>query len=218
MRKKDKLKNLNNANILLEERWLKNNSLTQESKTLNEEGSLLTEETVDDFFKFLARDPGNNTMASVYYTSPVKFNKFIKTEEGKEINPFYDKVLKNQRYTFMWGETYKDAVERTNPDHEFGQRRGTYEKLDGFKVTETGKSGLYLSIVPKGSFDAKYGIQTDNGYEDISKDEFQSYLPQTNYKPSSSGQDFRPLIVDRIYKIKAGGNEWVNPHYTYKWY
>ena len=115
-------------------------------------GKLLTEEKIDDFFNFLAKDPSNKSMASVMYTNPVKVNKFILDDQGMRVpNPMLDKLYKNTRFMFRWQDTYKNAMDRVNPEHEMGQRRGTYDKVEGFEVLEMGKSGLYLPIIPTGS-------------------------------------------------------------------
>lgn len=178
--------------------------------------SLLTEEKIDDFFKFLARDPKRNSVASVYYTAPVTVNKFIMGDDGVKIpNPIHGKLFKNTRFMFKWGDVYKDAVGRVNPEHEFGQRSGTYDKVEGFKVTEMGKSGLYLPILPTGS-EANYSIMEDGQWSQIDKEEVRKYLPP--YRgASASGVEYRQLIVDRIAMIKSGGNEWMNPYFKLKY-
>lgn len=178
--------------------------------------SLLTEDRIDDFFKFLAQDPHNKSMATVYYTAPVTMNKFILDDQGMKIpNPMHGKLFKNTRFIFRWGDVYKDAVERVNPDHEFGQRSGTYDKVEGFKVTEMGKSGLYLPIIPTGS-ESSYSVMDNNQWQAIDKEEAKKYLPP--YRGgSASGVEYRQLIVDRIAMIKSGGNEWVNPHFKFKY-
>ena len=178
--------------------------------------SLLTEDRIDDFFKFLAQDPHNKSMATVYYTAPVTMNKFILDDEGIKIpNPMHGKLFKNTRFTFRWGDVYKDAVERVNPDHEFGKRSGTYDKVEGFKVTEMGKSGLYLPIIPTGS-ESSYSVMDNNQWSEISTEEARKYMPP--YRGgSASGVEYRQLIVDRIAMIKSGGNEWVNPHFKLKY-
>lgn len=180
-------------------------------------GQLLTEEKIDDFFKFLAQDPHNKSMATVYYTAPVTMNKFVLDAEGVKIpNPMFGKLFKNTRFMFRWGDVYKDAVERVNPEHEFGQRSGTYDKVEGFKVTEMGKSGLYLPIIPTGS-ESSYSVMDESGqWQAIDKEEAKKYLPP--YRGgSASGVEYRQLIVDRIAMIKSGGNEWANPHFKFQY-
>jgi hypothetical protein len=176
--------------------------------------SLLTEDRIDDFFKFLAKDPKRNSIASVYYTAPVTVNKFIMGDDGVKIpNPIHGKLFKNTRFMFRWGDLYKDAMKRVNPDHEFGKRSGTYDKVEGFKVTEMGKSGLYLPILPTDS-KATYSIMDNGQWSVVEKDAIRKYLPQGSYV---SSVPYRQLIVDRIAMIKSGGNEWVNPHFKFKY-
>ena len=179
-------------------------------------GQLLTEDRIDDFFKFLANDPKSSTMASAYYTAPVTMNKFIIGDDGIKIpNPMHGKVFKNTLFMFRWADVYKDAVQRVNPDYEFGERRGTYDKVEGFKVTEMGKSGLYLPILPSGS-NSNYSVLEDGQWMQIDKEDVRKYLPP--YRGgSASGVEYRQLIVDRIAMIKSGGNEWVNPHFHFKY-
>ena len=189
-------------------------AMKKENEVIDE--GLLTEDRIDDFFTFLAKDPNNKSMASAYYTAPVTMNKTIIGDDGIKIpNPMYGKLFKNTRFMFRWGDVYKDAVERVNPEHEFGERRGTYDKVEGFKVTEMGKSGLYLPILPTGS-EANYSIMENGQWSVIDKNEVRKYLPP--YRGSSaSGVEYRQLIVDRIAMIKSGGNEWVNLHFKFKY-
>ena len=179
-------------------------------------GQLLTEEKIDDFFKFLAQDPHNKSMATVYYTAPVTMNKFVLDADGVKIpNPMYGNLFKNTRFMFRWGDVYKDAIARVNPEHEFGQRSGTYDKVEGFKVTEMGKSGLYLPIIPTGS-ESSYSVMDNGQFQPIDKEEAKKYLPP--YRgASASGVEYRQLIVDRIAMIKSGGNEWANPHFKFQY-
>lgn len=218
MRKSDKKINIQKANILTEQRHNANRSIVNEN--------LVTEDNYSDLFKFLEQDPKKMTGANAGYTSPVKMNKtYINPETGqKEPNPMAGKIFKNQRYKFRWEDTYSKSVNRTNPEHEMGQRSGNYEKIQGYDILENGKSGLYLSIVPTNVDEANktavFGYSEDGGKNQthISKDDFRQYLPPpTEYKPNPSGTDFRPLIIDRTSFIKAGGNVWNNPntHVTY---
>lgn len=213
MRKSDKKLNMQKVNILTEQRQNASRSIVKEN--------VITEDNYSDLFNFLEQDPRKMTGANAGYTSPVKMNKtFINPDTGqKEPNPMYGKIFKNQRYRFRWEDTYSKSVSRTNPEHEMGQRSGTYEKIQGYDMLEQGKSGLYLPIVPTNVDEANqtavFGYSEDDGktQKPISKEEFRKYLPpKTEYKPSASGSEFRPLILDRTSFIKAGGNVWSNPN------
>ena len=179
--------------------------------------SLLTEEKIDDFFVFLAKDPHRKSQATVFYTNPVKVNKFIKDEAGNKVpNPMDGKLYKSQRISFKWEHTYKDAMAKINPDHVMKQRSGTYEKVQGFNVLEMGKSGLYLPVVPTGS-DSVYGVMGEDGkLQVIPKEEAYKYMPPAR-EVNASAPPVRQLIVDRIFMIKAGGNVWKNPHFIYEY-
>ena len=182
-----------------------------------EESELLKEETIEDFFEFLGKNPGKSSMATVMYTNPVKVNKFIIDDLGNKVpNPMFDKLFKNTRFMFRWQDTYNRAVERNNPEHEFGKRSGTFEKVEGVDVLERGKSGLYLPIIPTGS-ESAYSVYENGKFSPISKEEARKYMPEYKEREGGSGVDFRPLIVDRISKINAGGNNWINPNFQYEY-
>lgn len=172
-------------------------------------------ERIEDFFDFLNSNPKKATGASVLYTNPVKVNKYIINDLGEKVlNPMLDKLFKNTRFLFRWEDTYKRAAERNNPDFEVGKRSGTFEKVDGFDMLESGKSGLYIPIVPTGS-ESQYSVYEDGEFRPISKEEARKYMPEYKERESASGINFRPLIVDRIYKINAGGKTWENPNFIY---
>lgn len=230
MRRFDKKKNIEKANLLAEQRYLESKGLIKESfydingapigvnhKHEPVTEGLLSEENFTDLFNFLEQDPRKMGGASVMYVNLVAMNKnYINPETGeKEPNPMWGKIYKHTRFMFRWEDTYGRAVERENPEHEMGQRSGTYEKIDGYDMLEQGKSGLYLPIIPTGS-ESTYSISEDGkSHEPISYEEIKPYMKE--YKPSTggSGVKFRPLIVDRIAKIKAGGNEWNNPNFVF---
>lgn len=184
------------------------------------ESSILKEERIDDFFEFLAQNPQRKSMATVFYTAPVKLNKYITNENGeKESNPMFGKLFKHQRIRFKWDESYKDAALRVNPDFQFGNRSGEFSKSSGFDVLEQGKSGFYLPVVPTGS-DSVYSVLENGQMNIIDKNEAYRYMPTNNSNINSASSDsgkpdFRQLILKRIYAIKAGGNSWVNPEFEY---
>lgn len=174
-------------------------------------------ERIEDFFDFLNSNPKKSSGASVLYTNPVKVNKYIVNEFGEKVlNPMFDKLYKNTRFLFRWEDTYRRAAERNNPEFEVGKRSGTFDKVDGYSMLENGKSGLYLPIVPTGS-EAQYSVLEDGEFKSISKEEARKYMPEYKERESASGANFRPLIVDRIYKINAGGKTWENPSFIYKY-
>jgi hypothetical protein len=176
---------------------------------------ILNEEKHSDLFEFLAQGFGKMTQGTAYYVASMdnSMNKNIVTPEGKMPNPMYGKLYKHTMFMFPWLDTYRRAHERKGIDTEPGQRRGTYERLEGFDMLETGKSGLYLPIYPTGS-EYVFAVMDGGKFVEFPKEEAKKYL-----KPSD-GSAFNPdtvpvrqLIIDKIAKITGGGNVWINPNF-----
>ena len=180
------------------------------------ERTLLTEETIDDYFKFLESNPHKHSFAYAYYTYPVTLNKNIISNGEKIPNPMYGKIFKNIKYEFNYGKVYVDAMKRINPDYTPGLSRGTYEKVQGYQVTVMGKSGLYLPIMPTHN-ESNYSVNDDGGWKVVTFDEIKPYYPDRNYSSPAAPIEYKQLILDRIYRISAGGNVWNNPNFKYKY-
>ena len=193
----------------------KKNQIEKKIRLLEENSSLLTEESIDDFFNFLEFDPHKHSFAYAYYTYPVTLNKTMEDNGIKVPNPMYGKIFKNARYKFNYGEVYGDAMRKVNPDYIPGKRSGEYEKVDGYKVTEMGKSGLYLPILPTEQ-KSVYSVNEDENWRVVDFDEIKKYFPKRTYS-AAPAREYKQLILDRIYKISAGGNVWVNPNFKYKY-
>lgn len=213
MRRFDKNKQIKKANILAEQRYL--HEKMYGSDTINE--NLINEETFSDLFNFLEQDPRKMTQGTVYYVADMNssMNKFIVNDSGEKIpNPMYGKLFKHTRFMFKWENTYQKAMDKINPDHVMGKRSGTFEKIQGYNVLESGKSGLYLPIIPTGS-EYEYIINTDGESKPIDKETVKKYFrpspPPSSNNPTKS--EFRLLIVDKIAKITGGGNIWINPNF-----
>jgi hypothetical protein len=212
MRKFDKLKNIEKANILAEQRYLEKKGFVNES-----ENKVITEETYDDLFHFLNTDPKKMTQGSVHYVADLNssMNKNIVDDEGNKIpNPMYGKLFKHTRFMFKWEDTFTNAMERIDPNYVPGQRSGHYEKIDGYKVLEKGPNGLYLPILPTGS---EYKIFVDNNgeLEEMDKEAAKKFLrpasPTKTETPTKAA--FRLLMLDKIAKVTGGGNVWKNPNF-----
>jgi hypothetical protein len=185
--------------------------LSQILESLVIEG-MLSEAKYTDLYEFLNQEPKKMTMGTAYYVASMdsSMNKNLVTPEGKQPNPMYGKVFKHTRFIFRWQDTYVRAVERTNPEHEMGQRRGEFEKVEGYNMLEKKGDKMYLPIIPTGSEYRYIGIDG----QEISKEELKPFLkPSGPYAPSS-GVDFRLLMVEKIAKLTGGGNEWVNQDFT----
>jgi hypothetical protein len=179
--------------------------------------SLLKEEQIDDFFHFLERNPKKGSFSYVYYTRPLAVNKsFIDIDGDKKPNPYYDKIFKHSRYRFSFEQLYSDTVAKKNPEYIGGERRGNYEKVSGYEYLESGKSGLYLPIIPTES-KSTYSVIEDTGENKIvNYEDLKLYLkpPSTS---TGSGVKYLQLKVDNIAKISAGGNTWKNPNFKYEY-
>jgi hypothetical protein len=202
--------NMNYTDAYKEEQAYKQNGGLYEG-----DEDMLFEERFNDLFKFLdAKDPQKMSQGNAYYTAPLGssyMNKYVKDEEGnKTLNPYYGRILKHTVFMFGWADTYKRAEERrTGGDVELGARSGQYDKVKGYDVLEEGKNGYYLPILPTGS-EYSFTYVDDNGnQEPIEKEEVKKYTKPP--RPSDGKSKFRPLMINRISKIKAGGNEWINP-------
>lgn len=175
----------------------------------------LNEAVYEDFFYFLEDDPKLNTFAYVYYVS--NLNRYLAKAKS---NPMYDRFIKVTKYEFRFGDTYKNAVTRKNPDYEFKQRKGEYTKVQGFSVLEFDKNGdEVLPIMPRKSKSIILVLNEDKSKiidnittNDI-KDKYEEYFIGSFFKEkqeTTSGVDFRALKVKNIIKINAGGNTWYN--------
>jgi hypothetical protein len=175
--------------------------------------AILKEETFNDLYKFLDQGPRRMTQGTVYYVASMdsSMNKNLVTPEGKIPNPMYGKLFKHTRFMFGWQDTYKRAIDRKNPEWEMGQRRGDFEKVEGYDMLEKKGDTMYLPIIPTGSEYKLYVMDGDNVSE-ISREDAKQYLKPTTSGPSS-GVDYRLLMVDKIVKLTGGGNVWVNPNF-----
>lgn len=172
----------------------------------------LSEEVYDDLFQFLDNKVQKMSMGTVYYVSEMTSYMNKKLIDGTP-NPMYGRVFKNTRFIFRWNDTFKRALERQGEDRELNQRKGKFEKVEGYELLEKGKSGLYLPILPTGS-EYEYTYLTDKGtLVPIGKQEVKKYLRPTPPPTGENIPQYRLLIVDKIAKVVAGGNIWTNPNF-----
>lgn len=190
------------------------------------EKPLLFEGEFEDFFEFLNQDPKKGTIASVYYTAPMTVNKFYVDERGvKQPNPLFLSLYKHTRFTFRYADTYAAAIERKYGSAvHLNAPTGTYEKLQGYDIVRSGKSGLYFPIVPLSSksrltFVPREGKDWNNAKEVLYSDIIQ-YLPQRGNVEegfTDGPPALRNLLLSRIYRIKAGGHVFTNPQFEFKY-
>jgi len=182
-----------------------------------EEG-ILKEEKIDDFFHFLERNPKKGSFAYAYYTRPLSLNKTFTDVDGeKKPNPYYGKLFKHSRYKFSFEQLYADKKKKEDPEYVAGERRGEYQKVEGFKYLEMGKSGLYLPIMPMET-KSTYSVVEPNGENRVvSYDDIKLYLRPQSPSSDGSGIKILQLIVDKIAKLSAGGNTWINPNFIYEY-
>jgi hypothetical protein len=164
------------------------------------------------------------TQGTAYYISDMDRNmnkNIINPETGEKMpNPMYGKLFKHTKFMFPWLDTYRRAQERKGITSEPGERRGTYERLEGFEMLETGKSGLYLPIFPTGS-EYVYAVIEGGKFVEFPKEEAKKYLAVRDSSSRSFGDPdkvpVRQLIIDRTVKITGGGNVWVNPEMKFNY-
>ena len=182
---------------------------------------VLNEEKYNDLFEFLGQGFGKMTQGTAYYVSSMNssMNKnIVDPATGEKMpNPMYDRLYKHTRFMFPWGDTYKRARERKGIEGDMGKRSGEFEKLAGFDMLETGKSGLYLPILPSGS-EYKYAVLEGNDFVEVDKEEVKKYLrPSGGSSFNTEGPNYRLLIANNIVKLTGGGNIWVNPDFKFQY-
>lgn len=173
------------------------------------------EKSIIDFFNTLKNSECQNMAASVYYASPLKLNKTYMEGDNKLPNPLYDKVLKYKTIEFNYGDNFKDAVLRVNPDYEFKGQKALYEKVNGSDILVTGKNGLYLPILPLKS-ESSYKLEFKDGLMlTVLFEEVKKYMPEV--KERTEGVPIvNQLLVSRISKIESEINFWINYDFEYK--
>ena len=97
----------------------------QDNSTQKIPSTSVEAEEVNDFFKFLRNNPRKGTKASIQYISTLNRNL-----AKPKTNPMVNRFIKLTKYMFNWEETYKDRVQRTNPDWELQKRKGDYTKME----------------------------------------------------------------------------------------
>lgn len=169
--------------------------------------------TIDDFFEFLERNIQKGTFAYAYYTYPVKMNMYSKTPDGKrgEENPYMGKaVFKHKPMEFRWEDTYAESMKRKDPDFVFKGGTSTYSAVEGVKIVQEGRNGLYFPIVPTGG-GGKPVFTVD--WEIVDGSIFAPFLP-----PASG---FAPpviqMLMERVAGLSAGGAFWKNPDFKFKY-
>lgn len=208
-------------NLLTEEkiRMRRLAGIINESEEISEI-NLLNEdvENIEDFFNFLERDPKRGSFAYVCYTYPMKTKKtFFDMNGEKKPNPYNGKLFKNSRFKFSYGQFFKEVIAKKHPEYVGGERKGKFEKITGYDVLESGKSGLYLPIIPLEE-KKNYSVMENEGqYKLINLDDYRLYLPDRKFSTGGSPEEYRQLILDRIYKISAGGAKWINPNFKYEY-
>lgn len=173
------------------------------------------EKSLVDFFNTLKNSECENMKASVYYASPLKLNKTYLENDQKLSNPLYDKVLKYKTIEFNYGDTFKEAVLKNNPDYEFKGQKAVYDKVNGSDILLKGKNGLYLPILPLAS-QSSYKLEFNDGLMlTVLFEEVKKYMPEVKERPEGVPV-FNQLLVSRISKIESEINFWINYDFEYK--
>jgi len=173
---------------------------------------------------FLENMPKRGSFGYIFYTAPVSVNKFYINDNGeKELNPMAGKLFKNTVFKFQFDKSYSRAVEikneKTGDDYEVGARNSGYKDVEGYNMLLSGKSGLYFPIVLddfRTDQNSNYALMNDAGnYEVVSKEEIQKYLKPVS--GTSTFVDYRSLIVQRVFQIRAGGRTFINSEFPYEY-
>lgn len=173
---------------------------------------------------FLQQMPRRGSYGYVYYTAEIPVNKNYIDDDGvKKPNPLVGKLYKNTVFKFQFDKSYTRAVEikneKTGDDYEVGARKAAFSSVEGYNMLLNGPKGLYFPIVldnPKSDQNANYMLMNDNGgFDVVSKEEIKKYLKPVS--GTSTYVNYRSLIVQKIYKIKAGGRSFDNPEFSYEY-
>lgn len=174
-------------------------------------------QTIDDFFEFLNRHVNKATFAYAYYTYPVTLNKTIGTRENpsKELNPYAGRIFKHQPHEFRWDYSYAESMKRKHgDDFEFKGSNAKYTNIEGVKMLQEGKNGLYLPIVPTGGGGFRPVYTVD--WVITPKEELLSILPPKS--PSTMGlPETMKLFVPKLAGVSAGGAVWKNPDFEFRY-
>jgi hypothetical protein len=173
---------------------------------------------------FLQQMPRRGSYGYVYYTAEIPVNKNYIDDDGvKKPNPIVGKLYKNTVFKFQFDKSYKRAVEikneKTGDDYEVGSRQAVYKDVEGYNMLLEGPKGLYFPIVlddPKGDQSANYMLMNDNGgFDVVSKEQIKKYLKPVS--GTSTYINYRSIIVQKIFKIKAGGRAFSNSEFPYEY-
>ena len=173
---------------------------------------------------FLQQMPRRGSYGYVYYTAEIPLNKNYIDDDGvKKPNPLVGKLYKNTVFKFQFDKSYARAVEikneKTGDDYEVGARKAAFSSVEGYNMLLNGPKGLYFPIVlddPKGDQSANYMLMNDNGgFDVVSKEEIKKYLKPVS--GTSTYINYRSLIVQKIFRIKAGGRVFNNSEFPYQY-
>lgn len=173
---------------------------------------------------FLQQMPKRGSFGYVFYTAEIPVNKNYIDDDGvKKPNPLVGRLYKNTVFKFQFDKSYTRAVEikneKTGDDYEVGARKAAFSSVEGYNMLLEGPKGLYFPIVlddPKGDQSANYMLMNDNGgFNVVSKEEIKKYLKPVS--GTSTYINYRSLIVQKIFKIKAGGRVFSNSEFPYEY-
>jgi hypothetical protein len=173
---------------------------------------------------FLQQMPRRGSYGYVYYTAEIPLNKNYIDDDGvKKPNPLVGKLYKNTVFKFQFDKSYARAVEikneKTGDDYEVGARKAAFSSVEGYNMLLNGPKGLYFPIVldnPKSDQSANYMLMNDNGgFDVVSKEEIKKYLKPVS--GTSTYINYRSLIVQKIFRIKAGGRVFNNSEFPYQY-
>lgn len=174
---------------------------------------------IDDFFEMLKAH--KNTFAYVYTANTMdgKLKKKFVNADGLTVeNPMLGKLFKVTTYKFNFGRTYREAVNRKNPQWQVQNRREWNAKLQGFRMTEFNEKGDLFFTIADFTSKTRYFMLDDNSIPfEVTMNDIDGYLKPSSKttKVSGSGVNFRKLNVNKIYRFNAGGKTWNNKIFLY---
>ena len=183
-----------------------------------------------DFYKFSEKKPKRGQVATLTYFSSL--DRYLAKPKN---NPMVGRFIKITKYRFNWEQTYEDAIKAWDPNYVIQQRKGKFDKVEGYeKFLELNSRGQEsVRILPKSSrymiivLDENGDVQDTVFSYDVLKEKYGEFFKPSFFNGkrkepvlNSEGVPkpaFRPLVLTSTYNIKGGGENWINPNLDSKY-
>jgi hypothetical protein len=181
-------------------------------------------EEINDIFKYWKEKAPKGSYQTAQYAGV--WDRYLAKPKQ---NPMVGRFLKLTEYLFRWEMTYKDYVDRINPEWEIQQRKGQYTEVPGFNAVKFDRSGQEeVSVVPESSFSIVLVLDENGNMVEALKSRevkekyseyFQpSFLSKEKPVTSGSGVPFRGLKLKQIKRFAGAGRTWNNPAFKFEKY